>query len=510
MEMEGFDVMQKEYSVSVLTPTHEIPVPILLRAFRSLQKQRFGFERIQWVLVLHNCGPSYKEEVRRLFSVYENITLIEADQPGTGVSRARNQSLSAACGEWLFFLDADDEMKPDCVGTVVETMHKYKADIGIFEAELSNNGNVTSFTLDSPENEAGIFAKGDPRIGKILCNCGLVLWTRCYRRAFVQEQALSFDESLTYGEDHAFNLAATARANRIVTIPNLTGYRYYIMIGMTKNLMQSEEIGTAASYVAYLANLYQKAASLGLSLDNLVWFQLWDFVIRPCLKVSEPERRALSDAIVPLLRRLSPPQMLRESLQPQADYIRKKILLFIGRPLLKIRERVVIGWNYTVHSREGEPLYVAAVFHEKIDREALGKALEESAIRFPIMNHYIIKVGAGYYLAERDRPISPEADPEDDPTCAFRVITEENQLILSCNHALMDGAALLRITEYLVDCYGKHRNPQSGVPSGQLKPLMVKKLSPDQKTEPVLEGFDPLEMETGSSSFVPASFLKAV
>lgn len=499
--------MQREYTVSVLTPTHETPVPLLLRAFRSLQNQRFGFERIQWVVVLHNCGTSYKAEVRQLLSAYENITLKEADRPGTGVSWARNQTLSAARGEWLFFLDADDEMKSDCVGTVLEAMNQYRADIGIYEAERSVNGTLAAYYIDSPDDETRVFDRGDPRIGKILCSCGLVLWTRCYRRAFLQKQALRFDESLTYGEDYAFNLAATAGANRIMTFPGLIGYRYYSKTGMTKEPIESYCIETAVSCAHYLANLYEDAVRLGLAVDNLIWFQLFEIVVNPCLKVSEPERRTLSDAIVPLLRQLSLPEMLRKDLQPRANFIRKRILRFIGRPLLNIRERVILGDIYTYDDRYGVPIFLGATFPEKINRDVLSKALEATARRFPVVNRYIIKVGVGYYLADRDKPIKLE---EDASPCAFRVMVEGTQMITACNHALMDGAALLRITEYLANCYGKLMNSSSGISSVRPKPLNAAADSPEIKTEAALDGFDPLEVEISpGTSFLPGNNIKS-
>ena len=93
---------------SVLTPVHNTPIELLERAYRSLKSQSFGFADIQWVVVLHNCAPEYVRCVKALLGEQPNISLSEVSREGTGVSFARNATLAAAEGEYLFFLDSVD------------------------------------------------------------------------------------------------------------------------------------------------------------------------------------------------------------------------------------------------------------------------------------------------------------------------------------------------------------------------------------------------------------------
>lgn len=46
-----------------------------------------------------------------------------------GVSSARNIGMDAACGEYIMFLDSDDELAPDCMSTLLDVLQKNQADI---------------------------------------------------------------------------------------------------------------------------------------------------------------------------------------------------------------------------------------------------------------------------------------------------------------------------------------------------------------------------------------------
>ena len=143
--------MKDKWKVSVLTPVHNTPIEQLTRAYRSLLDQSFGFSGIQWVVVLHNCERDYITRVRELLGDQMNICLSEVSQEGTGVSFARNATLERAEGTYLFFLDSDDEMLPDCIGTVVDEMETAGADTAIFVAKVEGGNGMAVYYTDEHE-----------------------------------------------------------------------------------------------------------------------------------------------------------------------------------------------------------------------------------------------------------------------------------------------------------------------------------------------------------------------
>jgi hypothetical protein len=68
-----------------------------------LKRQSFGFDKIQWVVVLHQCSPLYKEQISGLLGGYPNITLAAEESPGSALSDARNRTLDLAEGSGCFF-----------------------------------------------------------------------------------------------------------------------------------------------------------------------------------------------------------------------------------------------------------------------------------------------------------------------------------------------------------------------------------------------------------------------
>jgi len=97
---------------SVVIPTHN-RAEILGRALRSVSAQ--NFEDYELIVVddgSSDSTPAYLETVRGPRS------LVLRNERGLGVSAARNRGAGAASGQWISFLDDDDEMRPGALAAL--------------------------------------------------------------------------------------------------------------------------------------------------------------------------------------------------------------------------------------------------------------------------------------------------------------------------------------------------------------------------------------------------------
>lgn len=132
------------------------------------------------------------------------MSLVNIQTPG--VSGARNTGLDYASGEWITFLDADDELLEDANRAYFATLladanihqmnHKrYYAQINRLATRYTNVGGWYDIVCRPTRWE--------------------FVWNKIYRRDFLEKHRIRFDESLTYGEDELFNLECLAADNRI-------------------------------------------------------------------------------------------------------------------------------------------------------------------------------------------------------------------------------------------------------------------------------------------------------
>ena len=138
-----------------------------------------------------------------------------------GVSSARNAGLTAAAGEWIGFVDADDTVEPDAFEYLIDGARRHRADLAqcaVFFDEESG-----SRTVSAPEHELALDAEtafSDVRFADAFFfgSCSKV-----FRRETVD--GVRFDTSYTIGEDLRFNLDAMRRADRALLLP-LAKYHY--------------------------------------------------------------------------------------------------------------------------------------------------------------------------------------------------------------------------------------------------------------------------------------------
>jgi len=102
---------------SVIIPVHN-KLPHLERSIHSVLQQTYpNFE----VILIDDASTDGSSEKLREFS-HQKLSLLQRTVPGPGGYAARNLGIGKAKYEWVAFLDADDEWKPELLQIVHDTI----------------------------------------------------------------------------------------------------------------------------------------------------------------------------------------------------------------------------------------------------------------------------------------------------------------------------------------------------------------------------------------------------
>lgn len=153
-----------------------------------------------------------------------------------GASRARNVALEVARGEWIMFVDADDEMLSPCLLTAVANVDCSGVDVVTFEttgnpidlAEARDRALVPRH-LCAGEGIVGCRPRRvldpDYLAPRIVDESLNTVWNKAYRRRTVAKSGARFPADIRLGEDLLFNLVVARGAVSAVHLP-LCGYYY--------------------------------------------------------------------------------------------------------------------------------------------------------------------------------------------------------------------------------------------------------------------------------------------
>lgn len=207
-------------------------------------------------IIVDDCGTdgsvSLVEEFIKSYKGPVKFRIVHHPE-NLGLSEARNTGMKEATGNYIYFLDSDDTIIPECIEMMVGSVMKYPDVQIVFAGAEVSNGMFK--WLDYTQKQLPEYADDCEWLQRSMLkryDFGMTAWNKLISRSFIQKNNLSFVHGLVH-EDEAWNFDLAKHIQSAAFVKQNT-YKY---------------------------NLHDNSITVGAS-DNLQWerrFALWDVLL---------------------------------------------------------------------------------------------------------------------------------------------------------------------------------------------------------------------------------------
>ena len=219
--------------VSIIVPVYNVSAYIK-RCINSIESQTYKYIE---VIFIDDCGTDDSVLQVEDFIVNTEIECkLLRHEYNRGLSAARNTGIAAATGDYIFFIDSDDEITHNCIELLVNPLRRYDYDV-VCGNYIAIGGEVQcELRLD----------KG-PLIGNkaILDNFVDNKWyamvtNKLYNHEFIRKNKLQFKNSIIHEDElWSFDVALCANSMYVNTAKT---YNYYVNPGSIMNSLTQKNI----------------------------------------------------------------------------------------------------------------------------------------------------------------------------------------------------------------------------------------------------------------------------
>ena len=211
----------KKGTVSIIVPVYNVE-KYLRQCLESIKNQTYT--NLQIIMVndgsSDNSGSICKEYAD------SDSRFIYIEQENKGVSGARNTGLNHADGEYLCFIDADDEFTEDAISEQVKNVGKCDMLITRFnkideDGNIISNGSVkTAAECSSQETIGFVIRVLEYGYQGNICS-------KLFKTEIIKKNNIRFDEDIYYNEDRLFIIRYLLCSSSVVIKP-IVSYLYRI------------------------------------------------------------------------------------------------------------------------------------------------------------------------------------------------------------------------------------------------------------------------------------------
>ena len=214
--------------ISAIVPVYNVE-KYLNRCIDSILNQTF--KQIEIILVDDGSADNSPIICDKYCDRYENIKVIHKEN--NRVAAARNDGIKIASGKYIALVDSDDWIEPNMLEEMYNKAEHFHTDITM--CDFRKVGVESEYTVSQPIREGYYDRK---MIESELFPCLIMFeniefpptisnWTCLFRREFLIENNLFYDENIHYCEDSIFGSKAMYNANGFYYMKNRYFYNYF-------------------------------------------------------------------------------------------------------------------------------------------------------------------------------------------------------------------------------------------------------------------------------------------
>ena len=206
--------------VTIIVPIYNVSAYIE-RCWESLVKQTYKDLEI---LFIDDCGTDDSvEKLQKLIDIHPGIycKILHHDH-NRGLSAARNTGLMAATGDYVYFLDSDDDITEDCIERLVAPVMNDDVDIVVGNYRVVGGEAHSPLLLGS-----GLLSSSKDVLASYAAGKWYVMaWNKLCRRDFLIDNNLFFREGLIH-EDVLWTFQVACKAQSLYVCNDVT-YNYNV------------------------------------------------------------------------------------------------------------------------------------------------------------------------------------------------------------------------------------------------------------------------------------------
>lgn len=219
------------------------------------------FKDLEIILIDDGSKDNSLQICRQLAAEHENIRIL-ANDCNKGVSNARNRGLKESHGRYTMFVDSDDWVEEKYYSTFSQCIEQYGEAFYIcgfvnHDEKYNKRTDEYLWRTEKAHNEIDVFEGFKSSIELIYEHTLLQqLWNKAFLTKVIIENELSFDETISIGEDFRFVLEylECANLNKVVMINNAL---YHYMRDQESSLMYQVGYESINEPIKNLKKLYE-------------------------------------------------------------------------------------------------------------------------------------------------------------------------------------------------------------------------------------------------------------
>ena len=210
--------------LSIIIPFYNVE-QYIAQCLDSVYQQDIPEEEYEVICVNDASPDNSRDIVKEYQKKHKNLILVE-HEVNKKLGAARNTGRREAQGKYIWNVDSDDMIAPNCLKEMLEICEKNELDVLMFGVKFLREGMLVEREvqpwIESTEPVSGqAFWK---KQGIINQGCISPVWTQMYRRAYLDEQQI-FSPEINMSEDVPYTYASILFAQKMM-VSNTPYYIY--------------------------------------------------------------------------------------------------------------------------------------------------------------------------------------------------------------------------------------------------------------------------------------------